>query len=124
MEKIDFIIPGAFVTWWTGTGVAQGQWEAYSDDPVERSYASELYNAWQNHTSRRRGRGYEYHIKISPGCAGVLAVYADMCIEVNLYGDREQSELDAARRVMERSLKIMREHGMGDKINDSNLYVR
>lgn len=94
-------IPGAFHTFLDGTGAVAG--DLYSNDPDEERGAQELRAAYLGSTKIKRGKGYALRLDLpSVDAAVVLAEYAETCIHSNFGGDKEWSEINAARTVLER----------------------
>lgn len=99
-------IPGAFESFFTGTGAIQQAGTpgySYSDNPDMERGAIELRRAWETSTRLRRGRGHTDRVELSSvEAAIVLAEYAEVCLSSNFGGDREWSEINAARTVLAR----------------------
>lgn len=96
-------LPGAFDSFFGGTGVAAGQ--GYStDDDLERG-ARGLEAAYKTARRIRRGKGYALRLEISTvEGAAVLAAYADACLVTNAGADsysRDHAEVAAARKVID-----------------------
>jgi hypothetical protein len=101
VEAIEVFIPGAFETYFDGTGVVAG--DPYSTDPDQERGAQELRQAWKERTTFKRGRGYLYGVRLSSiDAALVLAEYAGWCISANYGGDVDHTEVRGARTVLER----------------------
>ena len=112
MATFEISMPGAFITFWTGTGVVSG--DPYSDDPDEERGARELREAWLACRSVKRGRGLSYKLTLpSPDAVLVLLGYAATCIMLNETGSDEpdHSELGAARKVFARCEQALERAG-------------
>jgi len=93
-------VPGAFETYFSGTGVMAGQ--QYTDEPEIERGARELRVAWLAARRITRGRGYSLRLELpSDEAACVLAEYAMWCLGANA-DEPEYSEMDAARKVLRR----------------------
>jgi hypothetical protein len=102
-EAFEVFVPGAFETFFSGTGVVAG--DPYSQDPAMERGAKELREAWQGRTTFKRGRGRVYGLRLtSVEAAVVLAEYAEVCLMLNSqqHGENDHSEKTAARKVLER----------------------
>lgn len=100
--NVTIDMPGAFETFWTGTGVAQGQVYVDDDEALEAG-AKELRHAYDVGKSIRRGRGYSMRLTLTtPEAVEVLRDYADVCISSNLGGDVDYAEVRAARALVVR----------------------
>ena len=95
-------MPGAFVTYWTGTGVAQGQ--EWSSVPEEEAGARELRAAFDNCETLKRGFGFTHRLTLrSREAVVVLCEYAETCVSINESvgsDEREYAELRAARKII------------------------
>lgn len=101
------MMPGAFDSFWTGTGVAQGQ--QWSDDPVEEAGARQLRRAWERAYAQRVGKGHRRMLHLTAAAVQVLADYADACIS-SIEGSSDEglgSELRAARQLRERCDRVL-----------------
>lgn len=98
-EQIDLlrvIVPPSFAAFMWGTSVIDG-------DPMEYSYEPN----WQLGAWRLKKAFLEDQQVIEVAdwrAVAVLAAYADMCIEVNLYDDKNSTELWAAEVTLARCL--------------------
>lgn len=73
---VSVSVPGAFESFFTGTGVYAGQ--TWSDDPDEERAAQELAAAWRDARHVKRGKGKSIELMhLSLGAALVLAEYAE-----------------------------------------------
>lgn len=90
-------MPGAFDSYFSGTGIGQGQ---DLEDNADRA----LYDAYRNATRIRSGKGYRLRMTVDLDGAASLAEYCDFCIGANsqTYGENINSELQAARKLLER----------------------
>lgn len=101
------MMPGAFDSFWTGTGVAQGQ--QWSDDPAEEAGARQLRRAWERAYAQRVGKGHRRMLQLTRAAVQVLADYADACIS-SIEGSSDEglgSELRAARQLRERCDRVL-----------------
>ncbi len=93
-------IPGAFDTFFTGTGCYAGQ--PYTSDPEMERGSRELAAAYRSARHITRGKGYTLRAELpSIEAAVVLAEHAVWCIGRNA-DEPEYSEMSAARKVAER----------------------
>lgn len=106
-------MPGAFETFWTGTGVAQGQ--PWSTVPEEEAGARELLAAWNNRRTIKRGFGVTHRLILrSREAVMCLCEYAEANVNINQQGsaeEREYAELRAARRIIEQCEELREELG-------------
>lgn len=101
MTSYTIDVPGAFETYFTGSGVYAG--ETYTDEPEIERGAKELREAWLNGRTIRRGKGHTLRVELpSVEATVVLAEYAMWCLGVNYGGDRDYAEIAAARKTLER----------------------
>ena len=116
MTAFEVFVPGAFETFFSGTGVVAG--DPYSSDPEQERGAAELREAWQGRTTFRRGRGYTLGLRLpSIEAAVVLAEYAEACLSANS-DEPDYSEVAAARKVLERV-----EQATGGRVAWNGYYV-
>jgi hypothetical protein len=98
MMTVD--VPGAFDTYFSGTGVVAGQ--PYSDDADTERGAQELRTAWEERRVIRRGRGYTMRLELpSTHAVLVLAEHGEWCLSRNS-DEPDYSEVAAAWKVIDR----------------------
>jgi len=100
-SAFTIMVPGAFDTFLSGTGVVQG--DPWSSDPEQESDAAGMRAAYVSRKVIPRGRGYSMQMALPTiGAVVVLAEYAVACLNANQYGDMDYSEMAAARKLLER----------------------
>ena len=96
-ELYTIDVPGAFDSYFSGTGIGQGQ-------ELESESDRAFYAAYRGAKTIRSGKGYRLRMAVDLDGAATLAEYADFCIGANsqTYGENNGSELAAARTLLER----------------------
>jgi hypothetical protein len=93
--EVRITVPGAFDSWLSGTGVAQGQTDGEPD-------LEAFHRAYVNRRVIRRGRGTSVELVLSRAAAEVMADSAADCISANVdTGADGASEVRAARKVLD-----------------------
>lgn len=98
---ITLQIPGAFDGYFSGSSIGQGIPEQW--DPTSAG-ARVLSDAYVTARSVRRGRAVSIHLRgLTVDACRVLRQIAEDCLEVNRFGDKDPTEMRAARIVLERA---------------------
>lgn len=98
-RTVEIKIPGAFDSWFEGTGLLQGQ-----DDSEPDIKATRL--AWEAGRLVNVGRGHYTVVTATEEVLRVLAEYGEYCLDANA-DEPEHSEIVAARKVIKRSREAL-----------------
>lgn len=116
-ESLTVEFPGAFDCFFSGTSVAQG--DPWSHIPEEEAAAVCLRESYKRAKRIKRGKGYSVRLEgLTVDAVSILACYAYYCLDGNYHGDKEYSEMDACRRVMERCNAVC-----GGRLDATEWYV-